>query len=117
MLDMFSDRRSSKRVDKNLEAEYELLDGGVPATQAGFKKSITRNISLGGICMIVNSKLEAGDVIRVNLDLSGSDKKVNAFCNVEWCRREQDGWLAGISFISLGEDEAGHIGSYIEDYN
>lgn len=117
MIDLFKDRRSTKRVDKNIEAEYRVFSENLPETENGSKKTTTRNLSVGGICMIVKSKLEAGDVIRVNLDLKGSDKKVNAFCEVEWCRREQDGWLAGISFISLGEDEAGEIGSYIEQYN
>jgi hypothetical protein len=117
MLDLFKDRRSSKRLESNVEAEYKVLDDSADVIEMGYRKAKAKNISLGGLCMLTGIKLEAGNVIRVDLPLGRDGKKVNAFCEVEWCRRDQDAWLAGFSFITLGEEETQNLGEFIKTYN
>lgn len=117
MSNMFKDRRSDKRHDREAEVEYKILDDSADIMEMGYKKAVIKNISMGGVCMRPGARLKTGNVVRIDIPLAGKDKKINAFCEVEWCGSGQEGFLAGLSFITLGEEEAVILGELIKTYN
>jgi c-di-GMP-binding flagellar brake protein YcgR len=116
MLDIFKDRRTQKRVPQTIETNFKILDN--PALQEiEYKKARIKNISLGGLCFQLNQALKAGNMLRVNFVLDEYNKKVDTFCEVKWCKRVVDGFLAGISFITLTKEEEENINTFISRYN
>lgn len=116
MLDIFKDRRTQKRIPRKLETNFKILNNS-DLSEIVYKKAIMKNISLGGLCLKLNQSLKTGNMIRINFILNEHNKKVDTFCEVKWCKREIDGFLAGLSFISLTKEEEANIHSYISQFN
>ncbi len=116
MIDIFKDRRTQKRISHKIETNFKILDNP-DILQIEYKKAQMKNISLGGLCLQSNQSLKAGNMVRVNFTLNEQDKKVDTFCEVRWCKRVIDGFLAGLSFITLTKEEEENIYSFINQCN
>jgi|DewCreStandDraft_4_1066084.scaffolds.fasta_scaffold04993_5 c-di-GMP-binding flagellar brake protein YcgR len=116
MLEIFKDRRTQKRISQNLETKFKVLNNPELA-EIEYKKAQMKNISLGGLCLQSNQSLKTGNMVRVNFVLNEQDKKVDTFCEVKWCKRVIDGFLAGLSFITLTKEEEEHIYNFISQCN
>lgn len=112
MLDIFKDRRAQKRVSYILETKLKILNNS-DLSKIEYEKAQMKNISLGGLCLLSHHSLKIGNTVRINLILDGHAKKVDAFCEVKWGKREIDGFLAGLSFISLTKEEEENIKSFV----
>lgn len=111
------ERRTSRRLKSEAEAEFKVFNDSMDILQMGYKKARSKNVSMGGICLAVDSEVAAGNVVRVDIPIGGSGAKINTFCEVAWCRKDLEGYLAGFSFISLAEEETKLIDAYIKSYN
>ncbi|MCX8093092.1 MAG: PilZ domain-containing protein [Candidatus Goldbacteria bacterium] len=116
MLEIFKDRRTQKRISHTLETNFKVLDNS-DISAIEYKKAQMKNISLGGLCLHSEQSLKVGNMLRVNFTLDKADKKVDTFCEVKWCKREINGFLAGLSFITLTREEEEHISSFINQCN
>ena len=117
MNSFFSDRRGGKRYSDNLTCEYKILDEDIDIMEIRYKNAKATNISLGGICVEAGDKIPAGSVVRVEIPLGDSAKKINTFCEVEWARSSSGKTLAGLSFMSLDDITAGMLKEYLGKYN
>jgi len=116
MLDIFKDRRIQKRISHKLETNFKVLDNP-NFLEIEYKKAQMKNISLGGLCLQSNQSLKIGNMVCVNFILNEQDKKVDTFCEVRWCKRVIDGFLAGLSFITLTKEEQENINNFISQCN
>jgi c-di-GMP-binding flagellar brake protein YcgR len=116
MLNIFKDRRLQKRISHMMESKFKIMDNpDILAIE--YKKANIRNISLGGVCLQSEHLLKTGNIIRINFTLDSMDKMVDTFCEVRWCKRVLDGFLAGLSFITLTREEEEIINNYIYQSN
>ena len=97
------DKRASVRLDLSLEVEYKLSGRDKPA-----KKALSRNISLGGIKLLMDEELAAG----TRLDLTVKNTNHNKACLVKsevvWVQAsdEKEGHFdAGLKFIEMNINE------------
>ncbi len=60
-----------------------------------------RNISLGGICLVLENKLGLGEVIDVNFHLPASTTRFRARAKVVWQDRAKEGYQTGLEFIRI----------------
>ncbi|HNZ28824.1 MAG TPA: PilZ domain-containing protein [Candidatus Goldiibacteriota bacterium] len=111
-----------KRIDTRADVEevlrYKVLgDGEDTITSFKYEKATTRNISKGGVCMVLPHKISEGNVIRVEIPLENESLVIKAFCEVQWCRlANKDGiYEAGLSFIALKDDDAKSLENYINE--
>ena len=116
MIDIFKDRRAQKRISHKIETNFKVMDNP-DILEIEYKKARIKNISLGGICLQSNQSLKTGNMVRINFTLHENDKIVDTFCEVKWCKRVIDGFLAGLSFITLTEEEKENINSLISQCN
>ena len=61
-----SERRRFERKELNTEVKYTVLFPSI-------NKGITKNISEGGLCLLINEQLNKGTILRVEFALPGEE--------------------------------------------
>jgi c-di-GMP-binding flagellar brake protein YcgR len=110
----YLEKRIDKRATFEEKARYKVLGEDESALNFEYAEAVTRNISRGGVCMVVPHKITEGNVIRVEIPMEQNDKPIKAFCEVQWCRAGESGkYDVGLSFIALKEEDVEHLNSYV----
>lgn len=102
------ERRHSGRVQCRLEAQYRLPAGELHSSQA-------RDISDGGILLVVSGGVKEGDLLEIDLPLTPGSEPLKARGRVLHIRERQNKSgqterLAGIVFLNLTEGERKALG-------
>jgi hypothetical protein len=87
---MSADRRRNDRLD---QAE------GIFSPRSGILKG--RNISLGGICLLMEKELHRGEVIDVTFHLPVTSAEFLARAKVIWQEPSKEGYLTGFEFVEI----------------
>lgn len=111
MSEMFSDRRQSKRYDVVTEV-HVIHEHGHSSVQ-------TRDLSRGGLCMLLPYPLERGTHVRVELSLllgpNAQSEPLAMDARVAWCAPEgSDTFQVGVSFLDLTEEDETHLETFLE---
>ena len=86
-----SDRRGSQRKRLETKVKYTVL---MPYCALGS----TKDISEGGLCLLLDRELKKGFVLRVEFETA--EGKVNQLVKVMWQRKEGDKLLTGVKFLT-----------------
>jgi hypothetical protein len=116
MEDDYSERRIDTRFKNDLTAEYKLFGEDFDLLSFRYQKARTKDISKRGVCLQVEGFIKEGDVMRLDLEIEDR-KKINTFGEVEWCRKDAGGYIAGISFISLSPHDNETLSEYLNLLN
>jgi len=85
------EKRKDARVEFNSKVTYQSL--GHP-----FKEVIAKNISAGGMCLLLDRKISLRTILELEFKLPGnSEELINTYAEVIW----QSNSHTGIKFISL----------------
>ncbi|GEM_PF-2034823 len=71
------------------------------------------DISKGGIRLRTYSGVNKGDVVLVDIPVTGWMKNVNAICEVRWTGSDSEGRTAGLSFMSINREDCEIIESFV----
>lgn len=89
-----SERRRFEREELNTEVKYTVLFPSI-------HKGIARNISQGGLCLLINEQLNKGSILRVEFALpEEAAAHIEAVVKVMWQRRQGDKFLTGLQFLT-----------------
>jgi len=116
----FLERRINDRISIEGETRYKILSSDLDKINFGYEKGQIKNISKAGMCLLVPHKIEEGNVLRVEINLTSSDKRtIKAFCEAEWCNLENSSgeYEIGLSFIALKEDDQLFLEQFVNDIN
>jgi len=116
MEENYSDRRIDKRMKSELKAEYKLFGEDINLLSFQYAKATTKDISKRGVCIEIGKTVKEGDVMRLDVAID-ERQKINTFGEVEWCRKDKDSYLAGISFISLSYQDTETLKNYLSLLN
>lgn len=101
---MYEEKRRYPRLDINVNVNWKKV-----TPDSASIKGISKNISEGGICLIVYEKLNVGDVLFLNIELP-TGKIISGNGKVAWTKdfeiigRER-GYDVGIELVDIcGED-------------
>jgi hypothetical protein len=94
--------RSSKRYPVALEVEYRRGD------VRGRARAL--NLSMGGMLLDVDAKLDAGDKLQLQFHIPGQKEPVETEATVRW----QDGAGTGLQFDGLRARDVWALGRYFE---
>lgn len=75
-----ADRRRFPRLSLDVELRYGVLHKG----SAGEKEARGKNISAGGVCMVILEKLEVGTLMKLEFSLQDSEKPIVAKGRIMW---------------------------------
>jgi c-di-GMP-binding flagellar brake protein YcgR len=112
----FLEKRVNFRADYENVIHYKVL-GETPPSESVFKyeSARTRNISKGGLCMLIPYKIPEGNVIRIEVPIGTETNLIKAFCEVQWCKPAGSVYEAGLSFIALKEEDMKTLENYLDN--
>jgi c-di-GMP-binding flagellar brake protein YcgR len=117
MVTSFIEKRVDKRADVEETAKYKILGENESSQNFEYAEATTKNISRGGVCMVVPHKINEGNVIRVEIPVEKNERPIKAFCEVQWCRPEDNGkFEVGLSFIALKEEDVEHLNNFVNEH-
>jgi len=92
-----SERRRFERKEFTTEVKYTVL---LPSANTG----LTKNISEGGLCLLLNEQLDKGTILRVEFDLLGEESHekthIEAVVRIMWQEKQGDKFLTGVKFLT-----------------
>jgi hypothetical protein len=108
---MITDHGSVNNVEKRKSPRIKFDSFVVVDMQMHGK---TRNLSAGGMCIVIPIFIEKGTMFHINFSLPG-DKNVNLFGNVAWIRNDGGSkYECGIEFIDFADHNRKIIREYVE---
>ena len=102
------ERRKYPRLNLNVEVRWKKVDG--EAGDALSHRSVTKNISTGGIRLILGSGVQMGDVLALEMGAPGG-KAIRVKGKVIWVEKfeiigvkNEIGYEGGIEFLDMAEE-------------
>jgi len=111
MNDAHSDRRLSTRYDVITEVGL--------TSSAGRTTVQTRDLSKGGLCLLLPAPLPRNEIVKIELSLllgpNAQSEPLVLSARIAWCAQEtQEQFQVGVSFANLTEDHQVHIETFLE---
>lgn len=92
------ERREHKRFHSDVEVHFDFIYDLETKVQFGIVKdkegkpvpvkykAVSRDISVGGLCLVTHQKTKQGDMVRLDLFLPKSEDPIHMEGKVEWCK-------------------------------
>lgn len=97
--------RAFFRLDIDLDAMV-----AISGSTAGEKSCKLRNISLGGVCIVSEHKVEKGEMLLLRVRLAGDETESALFCRaLRVTEKGEDGYEYGCQFMGLNEEDQRRI--------
>ncbi|MBN2097374.1 MAG: PilZ domain-containing protein [Candidatus Omnitrophica bacterium] len=112
------DRRKSVRLDTQLDVLYETIPNHLSLK----RNSVSKNISLGGINLALNEKLQTGTMIKMQFGLPDARRLIAVQGEVVWVkeiaqrftREKQERFFStGIKFTQIKREDGAALSSFI----
>lgn len=105
MNDEFTERRRHARLNLSMKVDYK-----VTSTGEGQRSTLSRDMSLGGVLLLVSEKMDAGTPLELEIYLSEIDNQpVKTRGEVIWQgelgEREEGYYHTGIAFSGIKEED------------
>jgi c-di-GMP-binding flagellar brake protein YcgR len=109
------ERRVFPRLDASVDVEYNILE------KEGKRKrrSVSKNISVGGICLIVYEKIDVGDILALKIHLTDVDYIIEVEGRVVWSSHftmnsdRRDRYDLGIEFVKISDSAQKILSQYV----
>ena len=107
------DKRRSTRVPLSINVAYSPTNG--PADLGSFGQS--RNISAGGVCMVLLTRHDVGTNIRLNMEIPGRACVINATGRIVWVQEfdiaGERAYDTGIEFVDTASEDLNRITQFV----
>ncbi len=111
----FEERRKVPRLNLAVDVNYSLLQKA-----PSFKAEVqSKNISAGGICLIVYEKVEIGDRLALVINLPDGERPIQVKGTVRWIGEfilsadNKNSWDAGVEFIGINDEDREKLSRYV----
>jgi c-di-GMP-binding flagellar brake protein YcgR len=111
------EKREFVRLDLNVKVDWKKITETPEAKQEFSDK--TKNISVGGLCLVANEKLNIGETLQISMELP-SEKVINAIGKVVWISEyeildleEETIYDIGVEFIGISKKEREEINKFV----
>lgn len=111
----FEERRKFPRLNLAVDIEYSLLQKETSLKIEGLSK----NISSGGICLIVYEKVKIGDSLSLMINLPEGERPIQVQGIVKWIGEfiqssdNKNSWDVGIEFVGINEADREKLSKYV----
>jgi len=111
------EKRQFVRLDLNVKVDWKRISQtSEPAAEFTDR---TKNISAGGLCLVVNEKLDVGEEMQIALELP-SRQMINAIGIVRWIneyeifgREHEKIYDVGVEFVNINKKEREEINKFV----
>jgi c-di-GMP-binding flagellar brake protein YcgR len=112
-----TDKRKFPRLSYDVELKYEILNLSSPTTQ----KSRVKNISVGGLCIMIFEKVKVGTLLKIEFSLLPKDKTIVAKGRVVWVEELEiistdffsASYDCGIEFVDISPQDQESINHHV----
>lgn len=111
------EKREFARLDLNVKVDWKKISETYEPKQEYSDK--TKNISAGGLCLVVYEKLNVGEKLQIEMELP-SKKVINAEGKVVWIseyeilgREEEKIYDIGVEFMKISKEEREEINKFV----
>lgn len=110
------EKRKFVRLDVNVRVAWEKIVGETP--QPPEKENVSRNISEGGICIILYEKFDVGDRLKLDIELP-TQKKIAATGRIAWINEfavatpQEKRYDAGVEFLDISPQDRDEIKKFV----
>jgi len=112
-----ADKRKFQRLSYGVEYKYEVLNLSSPKTQKGRIK----NISVGGLCIMIFEKVKVGTLLKIYFSLLDEDKPIVTKGKVMWVEKFEiisteffsASYNCGIEFVDISPQDQESINHHI----
>ena len=112
---MSDERRKHTRLDLALPIRYRIVRNQREIQKLIQQKSSgSRNLSAGGLCVLVNEDVTKEDIVKLQLTLPDEEKPVVAFAEIVWIEPKGAENLIGLRFLAIKEQDVARITGYVE---
>jgi hypothetical protein len=103
---MFSEKRIHPRVPMEFPVKYRLIEapmesGSISEMRKREVNTQTMNVSLGGMYIVAEQRLDKGSIITLNFSLPNKPGNLSAFGEVVWTNN----YGGGVHFLALKEED------------
>ena len=92
--DSGADRRQHRRVELATNLKYDIIPMAFTAEAGAIK-----NISEGGLCLLLDKELPKGTVLHVEFNLPPENDRIEAIVKVVWQQPIEGQFLTGVKFL------------------
>jgi c-di-GMP-binding flagellar brake protein YcgR len=113
--DYFEERRKFPRLNLAVDIEYSLLQKEAFLKAEGQSK----NISSGGICLLVYEEVKVGDSLALVIKLPEGESPIKVQGMVRWIGEfilsadKKNSWDVGIEFVGINEADREKLSKYV----
>ena len=111
------ENREFARLDLNVKVDWKKINETTKPKQEFSDK--TKNISAGGLCLVVYEKLNIGEKVQIEMELP-SKEVINAEGKVVWIseyeisgREEETIYDIGVEFVKISQKERDEINKFV----
>lgn len=111
-----TDKRKFPRLQFSVDVQYQIVRG----KSAKALKSRTRNISEGGLCMMLLEKVRAGTILSLEFRLPDTDSPIAATGKVVWVEKlaiisaeAAVSYDCGVVFVDIAPGDREKIGRHV----
>jgi c-di-GMP-binding flagellar brake protein YcgR len=96
------DKRKFPRLSEMWKMNYKTITSNV--SKKSPIRSLTVNISGGGICFEADEKISIGDILAIELESTSLPSSIIAFAEAKWCKKksEEEKYEVGAEFCWIG---------------
>lgn len=111
----FKEKRADRRVEYYERTAYKMLLNSKAEAQIDSIEIMTKNISRGGLCLLMPVPLQPGALIGIKIENADI---ISAACEVRWCRKIRDFFYeAGAGFREIEGKAVQYIDFYVRNYS
>jgi len=109
-----TERRKFPRLNASVAVEYSIIEK-YPLKET----TVTKNISSGGICLIVYEEIEVNTTLSLKINLADDNDFIETKGKVVWSSEfslgpdKKQRWDIGIEFLEASEDDQKRVSKYI----
>lgn len=109
------ERRLFPRLSASVDIQYNVVARVTPSGE----NSVSKNISAGGICLIVYEKIEPGSILDLKFSIPEDNRCIEAKGRVIWSEHftvgtdAADKYDVGIEFTEVSQDDRQKISQYV----
>jgi len=98
------------------DLRYKMLQDNTQLGVYDFENAKTRAIFEDGICVLTESRLEKGNLIKIELPIG--NRMLKTFCDVDWCKWDDEAgeYEAKLTFIALKEEDILALAQFIKQH-
>lgn len=121
-MNQIKERRKFPRLDKKVTIKYKILTDLerelLPDFQDLVQETVTRNISVQGVCIKTGHYVEPGKILGLEIQFPEIEEPIRGIGKIIWSKElyQKDEYYSGVEFIAMKEKHFDQLTELVAEY-